>query len=371
MRFVLPDYDGATLSGLLPAVAARLAGTEPAIEIPSAGRYVILLVDGLGLEALTAHADHADEMASLLGSSLPLTCSVPSTTATSLTGLGCGTWPGRHGVVGYTFLDPDTDRVLNALSWEGGPTEVGGFALQPTEFESLSSRGIACAAVSLSRFESSALTRLAFAGTDHFGVEKESEIHTVVDLVTSALEDHRVVYCYERLLDHAGHGWGVGSWQWLESLARVDDLVAALGAAVGDDVCVLVTGDHGMVNVPADRRIVAEDHPELLGFRHIAGEGRFRQLHTGDALALRRAWSGFLGERAQVVLREEAVEAGWFGPSHDDRAIARIGDVLVAMRDDWAVMSRTFPREFDLVGMHGSLTSAEMMVPLLATGCMR
>jgi hypothetical protein len=38
--------------------------------------------------------------------------------------------------------------------------------------------------------------------------------------------------------------------------------------------------------------------------------------------------------------------------------------VLVAMRTDWAVMTRQFPRELSLVGMHGSLTAAEMTVPL-------
>ena len=43
----------------------------------------------------------------------------------------------------------------------------------------------------------------------------------------------------------------------------------------------------------------------------------------------------------------------------------RYGHVLVAVRDDRAVMTRTLPRELILVGMHGSLTADEMLVPLL------
>ena len=35
------------------------------------------------------------------------------------------------------------------------------------------------------------------------------------------------------------------------------------------------------------------------------------------------------------------------------------------MRNDGAVMSRTLAKELTLVGMHGSLTAAEMAVPLL------
>jgi hypothetical protein len=49
----------------------------------------------------------------------------------------------------------------------------------------------------------------------------------------------------------------------------------------------------------------------------------------------------------------------------DDDLRERYGHVLVALRNDWAVMTRTLPRELMLVGMHGSLTAEEMLVPLL------
>lgn len=367
-EFVLPDYDGATLTNLLPSIEARLGGAAPVIDIPRARKYVILLVDGLGWYPLAQHADHAEHLAALMPSALTLTCGVPSTTATSLTSLGCGTVPGHHGVVGYTFLDPAADRVLNALSWEGGPDDVAAFAMRPTVFTRLGQNGHPSAAVSLTRFADSALTRMAFGGTVHHGVELEADPDHFTELIATALQGSDVIYAYERLLDHHGHGHGVGSWQWLDELARIDDLVAHLAQALPDDVCLLVTGDHGMVNVPQDRKIVAEDHASLCGFRHIAGEGRLRQLYTDDAPALAAAWASFMGERAEVVLRADAVAAGWFGPEPEPAVLPRIGDVLVAMREDWAVMSNNFPGEFGLVGMHGSLTPAEMLVPLFAIG---
>jgi len=44
----------------------------------------------------------------------------------------------------------------------------------------------------------------------------------------------------------------------------------------------------------------------------------------------------------------------------------RLGDVLVASTGDHSVLStERFPYETSLVGMHGSLTPAEMLVPLL------
>ena len=115
------------------------------------------------------------------------------------------------------------------------------------------------------------------------------------------------------------------------------------------------------------QRIVVEDDPGLVaGVSALAGEGRFRQLYVDDEPPRRVAerWRDRLGNLAWVRTRDEAVEQGWFGDVDPDLA-ERYGHVLVAMRFDWAVMTRQYPREFELVGMHGSLTAAEMEVPLL------
>lgn len=142
-------------------------------------------------------------------------------------------------------------------------------------------------------------------------------------------------------------------------------MVAQLRDAVPEDVPLVITGDHGMVNVPRSLRLVAEDEPGLLDeVTALAGEGRLRQLMTDRAGAVARRWQDRLGERAWVRTRDEAIAEGWFGDV-SPRLAGRFGDVLVAMADDGAVMTRKLPREFRLVGMHGSLTPAELEVPLL------
>ncbi len=66
-------------------------------------------------------------------------------------------------------------------------------------------------------------------------------------------------------------------------------------------------------------------------------------------------------------LRDDAIDAGWFG-AVTDRVKQRFGDVLVVMQEDWAVHTRALPREFGLVGQHGALTASEMYVPLFSFG---
>lgn len=365
---VIPAYGAGTLAELLPAVGAHLGvpGASDPLGLPDADRYVVLLIDGLGWHQ-REHWDVAPFLAGLAGQ--PITSGVPSTTATSITSFGTGLAPGQHGIAGYSFLLPSAARVLNTLQW---PSGVHALDVQPqlTYVERLGSAGVHTATVGPARFAGSGLTTVALRDPNFWGVENEYDHARRIRLATAAAAaaERTFVYVYERSLDHTGHSHGVGSPAWLHALARCDGLARELRERLPSSVRLVITGDHGMVNVPQPARIVVEDEPpELMrGVRVFAGEGRFRQLYLRpeDEESVLRRWRERLGERAWVVTRQEAVDAGWFGPMNP-RLAGRFGDVLVAMRDDGAVMSRTLGKELSLVGMHGSLTAAEMTVPML------
>ncbi|MGB4271899.1 MAG: alkaline phosphatase family protein [Propionicimonas sp.] len=367
---VVPSYGNDTLSDLLPSLGAHLAvpGATDRLGIPDAQRYVVLLVDGLGWHQRDWWTDAAPYLAELAGRGRSLTCGVPSTTVTSITSLGTGLTPGEHGMAGYSFRYPPIRAVLNALLWAEG---VHGLDVQPqlTYLERLANAGVWTASVAPARFAGSGLTTAALRDPRFIPVTDESDLARRVELATQAIAggDRALVYVYERALDHAGHTHGVGAPEWLAELRRSDELAARLRAALAPDIRLVITGDHGMVNVPQASRLVVEDEPELLqGVALLGGEGRLRQLYTepGKQESVAARWRDRLGATAWVVTRGEAFDLGWFGPSNA-RVADRFGDVLVAMRNDGAVMSRTLAKELTLVGMHGSLTAAEMAVPLL------
>lgn len=367
-RPVLPGYGASTLSDVLPSIAAVLGvpGRDDVLGLPAAQRFVVFLVDGLGRDLLRGRADAAPTLAALLDApaSRVITAGAPSTTATSVTSLGTGLTPGQHGMAGYTFRLGG--RMLNALLWEDG---LSGLDVQPqlTMFERLGKAGVYCATVTPARFKGSGLTTSALRGAHFFGFAEESPASWRVEYAARAATaaEKSLVYLYDRDLDHAGHKYGAASPQWTAELRRIDAVVADLRAALPDDVVLVVTGDHGMVDIDPDRRIVIEDEPDLrAGVRLVGGEGRFRQLYTDDPSAVAGRWADRLGPDAWVRTRAEAIEEGWFGPVQS-RLADRFGDVLVAMASDLAVMTTTQPNEFGLVGMHGSLTPAELTVPLL------
>lgn len=368
MTPVVPAYGSSTLADLLPGMAAHLgmAGYEDRLSLPASDRYVLVLVDGLGRAQLEASTRVAPHLAGLLPSSGTLTSVAPSTTASALTSLGTGLTPGEHGMAGFSFRHPFGSGVLNALAWD---RDLSGLDVQPrlTLLERLAKDGVQVTSVLPAKFEGTGLTEAGLRGGGFVGVTNESDAaRRVEQVVTAAVAgDRSLVYCYERALDHTGHKAGWESPTWQAVLAWVDALVASLRAALPADVRLVITGDHGMIDVPRAHRVIAEEHASLAaGVDLIAGEARLRHLYTGEPAAVASRWRKTLGERAWVLTRDEAAEAGWFGWLSPAMA-GRFGDVVVAMRDDHAVLTRTFPREHQLVGMHGSLTPAEMSVPLL------
>lgn len=366
---VLPQYSAASLADLLPSVGARLGlPGRDVLGLAESARYVVLLVDGLGWNLLQQYRADVPYLGGLLEQASRLTSGAPSTTVTSLTSLGTGLPPGQHGMAGYTCRIPETGEILNPLLWESAVSPLA-FQPKPTYFERLREAGVSVSSVAPARFADSGLTAAALRGPAFFGVENERDEELRIELICRQAKtgSASVVYAYERELDHTGHKLGVGSWQWLSHLHRIDDFCERLRECLDDDVRLLITADHGMLDIDPAKRLVIEEEPSLMaGVDDIAGEGRLRQLYVqpNSIAAVAQRWRDRLGERAWVCTRGEAVEQGWFGPM-DDALAARFGDILVAMRTDWALMSNKWPGEMSLVGMHGSLTADEMFIPLL------
>ncbi|MBK8446357.1 MAG: alkaline phosphatase family protein [Micropruina sp.] len=365
---LVPAYGASTLADLLPSIATVLGlpGRDNVLTLPPAQRFVVLLVDGLGWHLLEGREAQAPFLCALMAQARPITAGVPSTTATSITSLGTGLTPGQHGVAGYTFRYGG--GLLNALLWQSG---LSGLEVQPqlTMFERLSKAGVRCATVTPARFQGSGLTTCALRGADFLGVSEQAGAERRVALTVQAAQagERSLVYVYDRNLDHAGHRAGVASAAWAGELARIDRFAQSLRAALPDEARLIITGDHGMVDVPLEQRLTIEQHEDLIAdVQLVGGEGRLRQLYVRPATeaAVQARWVDRLGADAWVLTREQASEAGWFG-ALAPRLADRFGDVLVAMAGPGALMTETQPNEYTLVGMHGSLTAVELTVPLL------
>lgn len=375
----VPRYGEASLADLLPAVVAGqgVPGTASRLLLDPADRACVFLVDGMGWELLLAHPDEAPFLASLLPSSrnrtgTPITSGFPSTTATSLASVGTGQAPGAHGLPGYMALDPDTGSLMNQLRWQPW-TDPYVWQPYPTIFQLADAAGVETCQVSAPHFEHTPLTKIALSGGTFLGrLSGEERMDLAAQRLAAA--DRTLVYTYYADLDGNGHRHGVDSDEWRGQLMYVDRLARRLAEQLPPRSALYITADHGMVDIPAgpeSRYDFDEDWELRAGVRLLGGEGRARHLYAvpGAAPDVYAVWREVLAGQAWVVTRDEAIELGWFGPPDagvDERVYRRIGDVVVAMNGNAAVVAtETEPKESELIGMHGSVTPAEQLIPLL------
>jgi Type I phosphodiesterase / nucleotide pyrophosphatase len=376
----MPGPAPGSICDVLPAAAALLGapgGVDRlglAESVGAVDRVAVVLVDGMGwhlLPQLTASSTYrapllAAVVAGDTGRISELTCTFPSTTPSSLVSLGTGARPGEHGILGFTLNVPGTDRVLSHIVWRDDPPHAEWQPL-PSWFGRLEEAGIAARAVLPAPFIGTGLTDAAYRGARFRPAQPADDyVRVLADELNAG---PGLVFGYTADLDTAAHLFGIGSERWHQAAARVDELLTRLVEALPPNTALLVTADHGGLNVPPDARVDLDADPRLgAGVRVVAGEPRVRYLHTepGAAADVRAAWSEALDGRARVYGREEAVATGMFGPV-DPAHLPRIGDVVVVCTGDTAVLATAHepPEAARLIGFHGGATPAEMAIPLI------
>jgi hypothetical protein len=367
-----------SICDVLPAAAALLGvpgtvdriGLAESVGVDRVDRVAVVLVDGMGWHLLPELAGSAPLLASVLaggtGRLCQLACTFPSTTPSSLVSLGTGAQPGEHGILGFTLNIPGTDRVLNHIRWRDDPPHTEWQPL-PTWFERLAQAGVSARAVLPASFIGSGLTDAAYRGAQFHPT------HTADDYAQQVADELRaapgLVYGYTADLDTVAHVFGIGSPRWHEAAAHVDALLTRLVETLPRNAALLVTADHGGLNVPPDARVDLDTDPRLgQGIRVVAGEPRVRYLHTepGAAADVQATWCEVLDGRAQVYSRQQAVDTGMFGPVNP-RHLARIGDVVVVCTGAAAVLATAHepPETARLIGFHGAATENEIAIPLI------
>ena len=356
------------LAEVLENCLAAVTGQASSLGIRPARTAIVVLVDGLGTAALRERSGHARTLSARLAQDGSARAPFPTTTAAGIATLTTGADPGTHGMVGYTVIDAANDRVVNELSGWDDRLDPATWQRVHTVFERASASGVGAYAIGPARFRGSGFSRAVLRGAEYIDANSLEDRVDRALAITSAAES-AIGYLYVPELDSIAHKHGLASGEWTDALESLDSAIARLAAGLGHPDAVLVTADHGAVDIPEHGQVIAE--PSLFdGVRHIAGEPRCLQLGLEpgvdpDAVAAR--WAESYGDVAWVATRAEATAAGLFG-AVDPVVTPRIGDVPVAARTRVAFYSDENDSGRGMVGQHGSLSQEETTVPLLRFG---
>lgn len=361
---LIPDYAGANVRGIVPALLGPGSWTTslptwmPA-PVADAEQVVLLVLDGLGWEQLADHQARLPTLAGMTGQAISTVA--PTTTATALSSIATGLTPGEHGLIGYRMML--SGEVLNVLRW----TSTNGDrrrAMPPHDIQPFAAfLGHDVPVISPAELEASAFTEGHLYGSRPVGYRATSAIPVEVGRQLRA--GQRFVYAYYGGVDKTAHERGFGDFYDAE-LGAADRLVGDLLDVLVPGAVLLVTADHGQVQVGDN--IVRPDADLLELVAQQSGEGRFRWWHArpGAADDLAKGAVERYEDLAWVVTRDQVVDEHWFGPTIAAPIVARLGDVALVPFEPVTFHDPADSGPFALICRHGSLTPAEVLVPLLA-----
>jgi hypothetical protein len=351
---------------------AELPGHVLSLAAEGRERIALVLVDALGRTFLERHAEHP-----LLRrlKVTPLESQFPTTTTAHLTTLYTAQPVGEHGLYEWNVYEPSLDAVIVPLRFvraDGGsaPLPISPHSLipEPTLFERLAAAGVPSTVLQPKPIARSRYGRAALRGARVVAFDGLREAPAAL---SAALAEPGFTYLYWDGVDYTGHLAGPSSAAFDDAArAALDAIEAGVRDAPAGTV-LLVTADHGQVDVDPGR-VDALDTlwPPLLdrlrrdGRRRPlppAGSARdcFLHVRPGHAQEVAAALARRLEDRAQVCLVEALVADGLFG-AVGPRLRARLADVCVLPAPDRMAWLAAFPGPERLFrGHHGGLTAAE------------
>lgn len=328
-------------------------------------RVAVVLLDAFGEAFLMRHREHP--LVQRLEVAL-LRSQFPSTTTAHVTTMHFGTGVQEHGLYEWNVLEPSLDAIICPLRFNPAGSEVEGALAGrldprvlwpgPTFYETLGGPSVV---LQPDAIVDSTFTRLATRGARQLGFPTlEAGVSMLAELLAHQT-DVRYAFLYWDAIDRVGHEHGPSSAEFHAAAhAALDCLWDGLRQR-RRDVTILITADHGQVDVDPTRVDYLDDLwpelPTLLSQPRPAGSSRDAFLHVGadhceQAIA---ELSARLQDRAQVVSATELFDR--MGP----RLQERLGNVAVlpaSGRQVWLRQAAANEQWFR--GQHGGRDTDEM-----------
>lgn len=370
----------------LARAIAIFAGTERFAATPPVRRVldcignpqhvVFVLLDGLGMnliERLPANAFLRTNLRTVLRATSP------STTACALTSIATGVWPAEHGVTGwYTHL-PRRQLTVTTLHM------VERFSDEPLATRGVPVQELLPIAAFHSEMRAQPLTLLptaiadtAFARYSRGGTafspydDLSQAFGRVLEFVREA-SGPTYTHVYVPDVDTVCHHHGLDGTGLMPLLLELDERLHQLSSALPNDAKLVVTADHGLIEVSQEAHLPLVGDDALMSLLEAppSGDGRMPLFHVraGSELAFSRAFNDHFGDAFALLNLKEAEQIGLFGPEPmSNTARERFGDfvgiALAPVILHYASKRSPAPQHFYLA-QHAGLTPDELLIPLV------
>ena len=364
----------ATATGVRDLDTRDATHTLASLIAPASDHLVFILLDGLGMNLLERLPP-----GSFLARSFrrEIRSTFPSTTACALTSVNTCQYPNRHAITGwFTYLPeleltaamlPFVERISGrSLVLQG--VHIGDFLPQPPVIARMQCDALTIVPVMIANSEYNTWARAGTGGAGYAAIAHA--VDRIISRVTSSTGP-TYTHLYLPEVDTLCHKLGVSHPQIPELIAQIDAELARLADAVRGRARIVVTADHGLIDVPVNDQTLLLAGDPLLETLIVppTGDARMPIFHVrpGADGAFRDEFDRRFGDRMVLLSVDEAERMELFGPGpFGPVARRRFGDYVgIAFR---AATLSYHPPEKPLghlhVAVHAGLSPEEMRVPL-------
>ena len=402
---VVPDYSRYCLSNV-PSTILSIFGVNSQrhilprdalgnVETSGIDNVVLLLCDGLGYNEWIRQTDRGFiNSISAKGSVRPITTVFPSTTAAALTTVSTGLTPQEHGLPEWFVYMDELDEIIVTLPFarvgeQGRDTLVG--QIEPrflfdgtTIFQRLKKEGVRSLSLTNRALAYTAYSKESRKGSEVLPYASASDLVVSLRRQLERARGLNLFYVYWSYVDTIEHIYGPNTPESeveasLISHAFQEGFVSKLGREAAKKTLVIVTADHGQINIVPKDTVYMNRYRKLSSFLAQGSAGRvispwgsardaYLRVREEELDEAKQYLEAKLQGIASVVRTEDAIEEGLFGVNKPSRKFRRrVGNLMILPHGKKTVWYRY--REGDSLGLkghHGGLSRDEMTIPLAA-----
>ena len=380
---VRPSAEGLNFVDLVRALARHAgavglpdgAGVRNIAEnLGSAERLLLILVDGLGMSQL-GHLPSTGFLRSHLADRLQAV--FPSTTAAALTTQATGQWPCDHALTGWWLYLESHDLTAVSLPFEERFSEqpldrfgvsAGELYPLPSFWTSLNHRVLSILPEDVAESTYSIYAR---AGTPCRGYKDLAEALSLVLKTLAANDAPDFTYLYLPHVDSLCHDHGAAHEKVKQFLFILDDALGEMASNMPKAVRTIITADHGLVDIPGERRVILSDTDPLRSALRClpTGEAAVPIFHVraGHEKGFKDAFRSRFGEMFALLTPDEVETLRLLGPGPLSPVTKKRLGTFVGIAPQPAVFLVRPPgaEPSKMKGYHGGLSRQEMEIPLI------
>jgi predicted AlkP superfamily pyrophosphatase or phosphodiesterase len=360
-------------------------------------KVVVLLIDGFGWHQWLQYSERYDFFNRLTtcGVVAPITTVFPSTTAAALTTVHSGMTPQQHGLPEWWVYFDEIDTIAASLPFTPlgarGRDKLLEAGVKPsilfrgkTIYQELGNAQVPSFTLIRDTYAHSAYSSVVHKGSMTVPFINSSDL--LVNLRQKLVEVSGPAYffVYWDAVDAIAHTYGPHTEQYHAELAGFSyllqrELIANIPKQVAEDILLLVTADHGHINVAPRQTLYLNRYPRLVRSLDLSHTGQriwpwgsprdvFLRVEE-DRLDETAAWlTKRLAGKATVMTSAEALQRQLFGVGKiHPRFKPRVGNLLILPTHDHLIWFEHLKgKKFRLRGMHGGLRPDEMLIPFAA-----